>query len=756
MKPLLLSLFLTAVCAYPLMSQSNEGMDFWLGFMEHIDINQNDKVLMITSRYDTEGTAAMPLNNWSVNFTVKANDITFVKLPSSAETRGSEQVKNTGIHVTAAAPISVYAHQYSNFRSEAAVILPTPSIGNEYYAMSYFGYDDPRGTIYPSEFLIVAVEDETQISFRPTDRTLRGMSAGASKTIMLSRGESYQVQTQEGTAGDLTGSYVVGDKPFALFSGAKWTEVPLTCGTRDNLYEQMFAVSKWGKTYLTVPNENASYDYYRVMAAEDNTQVYRDGTLIGTLDAGQFLDFSLYRVPSFVEGTKPLMVAQFNIGRTCNSLSNVGDPSMVLLNAVEQTKDTMTIYSSAFEEITANFVNIITRDLDKDSVKFDGQLIADQFQSIPSNSDYVYANLTVSAGPHNITSTGCGVIATAYGYGNAESYAYSAGASFLDINANPIPEGGCLNDTIFFSTGLPEDRVSLYWNFGDGTESTEWEPTHIYTELGTYAVELILTDHCLGTTDTLNQDLKVTLRQSLQAFNDTLVCEGEPVQLGATDLAEARYEWTGPNGYFSEEQFPILQNPDPTFTGDYEVIGIISGCATFPKEQFVEIWPTPLTALGNDTTICDGGPIHLHAGFYSEYLWQDGSKEMGFDVQEPGLYYVTITNFLGCVNTDSILISPYCPPTLFVPTAFTPNDDGHNDVFAYLAEDMTRFNFKVVNRWGQVVFETNSPGEYWDGRMKGGKEAPEGVYVWVATYEEVFFDDSLFDKQLSGTVTLIR
>ena len=501
-----------------MMAQSNEGTDFWLGFMEHIDINQNTKVLMITSRYDTEGEVTMPLNNWGVDFSVKANDITFVKLPASAETRGSEQIKRTGIHVTSTLPVSIYAHQYSNFRSEASVILPTPSIGREYYAMMYFGYDDPRGTIYPSEFLIVAVEDQTEITFRPSDRTRNGMVAGASKTIMLNQGESYQVQSAEGDDGDLTGSYVVGDKAFALFGGAKWTEVPLGCATRDNLYEQMFAISKWGKTYLTVPNQNASYDYYRVMAANNNTQVYKDGVLMGNLDAGQILDFRLQGVPSFVEGTQPIMVAQFNIGRECNSLSSVGDPSMVLLNAIEQTKDTMTIYSSAFEEITANFVNIITRDLDKDSVKFDGKLIADQFKTIPSNAEYVYANLTVASGSHSITSTGCGVIATAYGYGNAESYAYSAGASFLDINSDPIPEGGCLNDTIFFSTGMPETRISAHWDFGDGTESDEHEPTHIYTELGTYPVELILTDHCLNTVDTFNRDLVVSLRQSLDAF----------------------------------------------------------------------------------------------------------------------------------------------------------------------------------------------------------------------------------------------
>ena len=239
-------------------------------------------------------------------------------------------------------------------------------------------------------------------------------------------------------------------------------------------------------------------------------------------------------------------------------------------------------------------------------------------------------------------------------------------------------------------------------------------------------------------------------------FNDTLVCEGEPVQLGATDLGGARYEWRGPNDYYSERQFPILQSPDPTYTGPYEVIGIISGCATFPKDQFVEIRPSPVVDLGNDTTICDEGPIYLHAGTYVNYLWQDGSTTQEFTVQEEGLYYVRITDDLGCENADTVLIRPFCPPALFVPTAFTPNDDGQNDVFAWSATDMLGFNIKVFNRWGQEVFETDSPDEYWDGRLKNAQKAPEGVYVWHATYQDFYANDVIIYKHVYGTVTLIR
>ena len=73
---------------------------------------------------------------------------------------------------------------------------------------------------------------------------------------------------------------------------------------------------------------------------------------------------------------------------------------------------------------------------------------------------------------------------------------------FTEINANPIPEGGCLNDTILFDTGLSPERFTFDWDLGDGNTSTEGAFEHFYPALGTYPVSLILHDQCLNETDT--------------------------------------------------------------------------------------------------------------------------------------------------------------------------------------------------------------------------------------------------------------
>ncbi|MBP9078404.1 MAG: hypothetical protein KBG02_16155, partial [Haliscomenobacter sp.] len=80
-----------------LQAQTNEGTDFYLAFMQHVDRGNNAMVVMITSKYATSGVVEMPLQNWSQAFSVAANQVTVVRLPGAAETIGSETRQTNGI-----------------------------------------------------------------------------------------------------------------------------------------------------------------------------------------------------------------------------------------------------------------------------------------------------------------------------------------------------------------------------------------------------------------------------------------------------------------------------------------------------------------------------------------------------------------------------------------------------------------------------------------------------------------------------------
>jgi len=147
----------------------------------------------------------------------------------------------------------------------------------------------------PSEFLIIAASDSTQIDITPSYNTMGGRTSGSTFSITLNQGEAYQVQSKVGSSGDMTGSYVKGNKNFALFAGDSWTKV-VNCGNQDNLYEQMYAISKWGKEYISVRTQGRlnPYDVVRIMAAKDSTGIYIDGALTTTLNAGKYYEFQNY------------------------------------------------------------------------------------------------------------------------------------------------------------------------------------------------------------------------------------------------------------------------------------------------------------------------------------------------------------------------------------------------------------------------------------------------------------------------------
>ncbi len=741
-----------------LVSQSNEGTNLWFGFMEHRDVGQTTMVVMITAKQNTSGTLSIPLLDWSTSFNVAADQVEVIQLPQIAETIGSEKITQTGIQILSAQPVSAYIHQYFEFRSEASIVLPIEAISTEYFVMSYQGINS-RGVDYYSEFLIVATENETTVIITPSDQTKGGRSANMPFTVLLNAGESYQVQAASATR-DLTGSHIIADKKIAVFGGDTWTQVPTSCGTRDNLLEQMYPVSTWGKQILTVPSDQAAFDVFRILASEDNTVVEVQGsnTRSFTLNRGDWREYQSSEA-NFIIGTKPILVAQYLVGQNCNG-HQYGDPSMVLLNSIEQTRDTVTLFNSSFQAIEENYINVITRTADTDIIIFDGQPLIDQgvtFNQVGAKGDFSYARVNVQAGAHTISSDGCGVIATAYGYGFAESYAYSGGASFSNINANPIPDGGCLNDTVFFDTGLSPNRYNFLWDLGDGSNSTEAKFEHFYPNLGAYPISLILEDECIGTIDTLYKDLQITLRKAVDAADDIEICEGASFQLAASDVEAATYEWTGPGNVLLEEQFPMIDNAKVTMSGNYGVIGIVSGCATFPSFLNVDVKPTPRPDLGEDAVICtDLLEINLDAGDYDTYRWQDNTSSNPFQVSEGGDFWVSVIDEFGCEGTDSLTLIQQCPTDLYIPNVFSPNGDNQNDEFRILGGDIKTMHLRVFNRWGELMFETTNLEQGWDGNYMGTEIAPAGVYIFKLNYEGFERDGSVFDGQEYGTVTLVR
>ncbi len=192
----------------------------------------------------------------------------------------------------------------------------------------------------------------------------------------------------------------------------------------------------------------------------------------------------------------------------------------------------------------------------------------------------------------------------------------------------------------------------------------------------------------------------------------------------------------------------------------------VNGCTTtsLPVEVLYDSFIPPLDAQISQDTIYIGQTVTLFAnasGTFT-YSWtpvnglsNPGAQNPTANPSQNTTWYVTITDPLGCSNTDSVSVAvkevSCVEPEIYIPNAFTPNLDSKNDILYVRGNTIRELDFKVYDRWGEKVFESNDPKKGWDGYYKG-KLANPAVYVYYV--EAVCFDNQKFFKK--GNITLIR
>nr|HPR28141.1 gliding motility-associated C-terminal domain-containing protein [Chitinophagales bacterium] len=134
------------------------------------------------------------------------------------------------------------------------------------------------------------------------------------------------------------------------------------------------------------------------------------------------------------------------------------------------------------------------------------------------------------------------------------------------------------------------------------------------------------------------------------------------------------------------------------------------------------------------------------------YTWQDGSSGNTYLITESGEYWVDV-NSNGCITRAYIdVIDDPCICEMIVPNAFSPNNDGYNDEFRQLeCSQLNRFNMKIYNRWGELMFETSDYSAGWDGTFRG-EQCEMGAYVFVIEYDIIDGESGI--KQ--GSFLLLR
>ena len=248
------------------------------------------------------------------------------------------------------------------------------------------------------------------------------------------------------------------------------------------------------------------------------------------------------------------------------------------------------------------------------------------------------------------------------------------------------------------------------------------------------------------------------------AGKDTIICYSTSAQLQALTDGSS-WQWTPASSLSSAFSLNPFAYPANTIHYVFTAYNnTTSGCPKPGTDTvLVTVLPKIIAFAGEDTTGVIGQSLQLNASGGDSYSWSPAFGLSSANIANPvaifsepsdGVRYkVNVYNSVGCYDSAFIVIKIFATlPTVFVPTAFTPNNDGKNDVLRPIVAGMKHFDyFNIYNRWGQLVFSTSEDGHGWDGTINGEPQA-SNAYVWVVKAID-FTGAPYFQK---GTVTLIR
>ncbi|MDP2386697.1 MAG: PKD domain-containing protein [Bacteroidota bacterium] len=319
----------------------------------------------------------------------------------------------------------------------------------------------------------------------------------------------------------------------------------------------------------------------------------------------------------------------------------------------------------------------------------------------------------------------------------------------------------CLGTQDLF-TNTSQNATTYSWSFGDGNTSTVLNPTYTYAAAGTYTVSLFIADTQFGCKDTLHKPMEIIAPPNATAMGgDT--CAGKPTFLYTVGNPDYTYVWhpgTLIQGSDSTNANPQTINLTQTTTFTVEVTN--GGGCKDTITTTVNIQQEP-AQIDWDTTVIIGQqiPIPGYAGSGMIYSWNPTDYLSCSNCPSPVsssladiVYIANVSDPDGCfnkINTFTIKVEPKA--TVDVPTAFTPDGDGTNDVIYVDGWGIKKLiYFRIYNRWGQLLFESTDLETGWDGYYNGVLQNME-TYVYQAS-AETYTD--IAPVEIKGSFKLIR
>ncbi|HEY1202706.1 MAG TPA: T9SS type B sorting domain-containing protein, partial [Niastella sp.] len=234
------------------------------------------------------------------------------------------------------------------------------------------------------------------------------------------------------------------------------------------------------------------------------------------------------------------------------------------------------------------------------------------------------------------------------------------------------------------------------------------------------------------------------------------ICYGKSEVLNATITMGTSYTWSnnvplapGGSGTVPSLPYSISTTASPRTTSDVVLSVTNAGCPNASKDTFhIKVTQPIIVRAGNDTAVVINQPLQFNATVNdpTAFIWSwappTGLNNSAisnpvavYDASAPEsiTYVVTAQTIKGCTGTDTVKVRIFkTGADIFVPSAFTPNSDGRNDVIRPVMAGIAKLTFfRVYNRWGQLVFNTSEVNKGWDGMIGGAKQSSQNFVYMV-------------------------
>ncbi len=761
------SIWLMAILPFHTIAQTDT--EFWFVAPNITEGHGDQPVVFHFTAFDVDAslTITQPANpTWSpINLHIPAGQSRAIDLTvrlSFLENQPAYQVLNKGIHIQSDQPVTAYYEVNHMFNPDIFALKGRNALGKEFYipAQDYFQNAPHLNPIAFSAIDIVATQNDTRITITPSV-DVRGHRAGSPFEIFLDRGQTYSVEAIGVLQyHQLTGTHVESDQLIAI-----------TLKHDSNVYDpcydlsgdQIVPVDVLGTEYIVVKGFLQGGDHVFISAVEDGTRVEiidnesSDAQSV-LLQGGESHRFLLRTSSAFIKSDAPVYVMHMT-GFGC-------ELGMALLPKLDCTGSQSVSFNRSTSENFGVILIVETGNEDSFVITPDRAIPSGLFKPVPgSGGRYVSARIDLTSPAlanqaFQITNTkGSFHLGTING-GDLSGTRYGYFSDFKTLKILTKAGKICLGSEIQLkATGGDQ----YYW-FGDPTIEGKTTPEisvdpEVSTEYG--VVGSNASNECL---DTAYLEVEV-FEWAKPEVDISHTCTDVEVSMSYAGTAEVEsMRWIIDRDTFittAEDTFKITWN-EPSLKELDIMVTNPAGCSSdttyrFEVGGFVLGLDSSLAITLGDSLSPDPSVIKGDLGSAASILWTPtlGTScsdcfNPAFDPPETTTYELAITDTLGCVTRYYTTI--YVDIPLYVPNAFSPNNDGINDVFTAYGENSRLEKMIIADRWGQIVYDSNSENPFWDGKISGSDGAI-GTYIY---YLRGVYLESQTEFEIKGSFTLLR